>query len=710
MRPKRPTVTSIRRCAAATLASGLLAAAGILSNQAAHSAVFVAPAFGHDIFVLPAQDAITTTQAPNSAVTVTVLRNGLPVGSATGSADSTGAFMVNHPGGVCFTGHTPLLLGGDVVHVETPSGVAEQTVTADITAAPQVNNGGVVEIHGSASSAGGGQLPLDQMDVRIINPARFAINGRRDIRAGGPASPTGTLTYDSPTGHAFTARWSTLSPADVALAMSGSARADWLGANPAAGNEGTVFDIGAIPAPLPECAATAPLANFGVTSATPPAITAASAAADVILAGTATDASSVTANLADPTGKVVSAAATLSAGTGAQTWTATLPAAKVATLADGLLTASGTYNTGAGALTGVTLKISKKVVPPPAPTIAPAGGTFFGPQTLAVTDADATAVLHFTTDGTAPSAASPTATNGGVTLGLGATTLKAVAVDAVGNSSPATVATFDIRPGATLAPAAGAAVGPFSDTATGQRSRPATFQLSNLTTGPVTINEIAIAGTDRTHFAVSSTTCGSPPVQLLAHGQCDIAVVFQPQATGARTARLMVTDSQPDSPLSVALTGTGTAPPAPAAAGPTASSSAAPPAVPAPPATTPTTKAAPKPAPPKPAPKPAAAKPAVAPAGAKATAPASPAPAPAVTAPAVTAPAPTSDTGASTQVALETSAPADTTGRAEAAPPASSNTSHIPIALGGLAVIAAGVFLLVIRRPKANIGRRPAPV
>jgi hypothetical protein len=64
----------------------------------------------------------------------------------------------------------------------------------------------------------------------------------------------------------------------------------------------------------------------------------------------------------------------------------------------------------------------------------------------------------------------------------------------------------------------------------------------------------AFTGADPGDFNVSTTTCGA---SLGAKSTCTISVVFNPTATGKRTATLNVNDGANNSPQTVALTGTG---------------------------------------------------------------------------------------------------------------------------------------------------------
>lgn len=90
-----------------------------------------------------------------------------------------------------------------------------------------------------------------------------------------------------------------------------------------------------------------------------------------------------------------------------------------------------------------------------------------------------------------------------------------------------------------------------------------TLQSDGTTT--ISINNVAIAGTDSGDFSIASNTCGS---SLAGSGSCTIGVVFKPTASGSRAATLTISDSAGGSPHTVALTGSGNMP-APLAIAPT---------------------------------------------------------------------------------------------------------------------------------------------
>src|SRR5205085_2509642 len=96
-------------------------------------------------------------------------------------------------------------------------------------------------------------------------------------------------------------------------------------------------------------------------------------------------------------------------------------------------TATGSYAVGAGNVTGINLDVLKDTVIPDAPTSNPAPGTYEGEQSVVLHSADPDAAIHYTTNGTDPTAKSPKAT--GQVRVSNTQTVKAIAVDPAGNSS-----------------------------------------------------------------------------------------------------------------------------------------------------------------------------------------------------------------------------------------------------------------------------------
>ena len=112
--------------------------------------------------------------------------------------------------------------------------------------------------------------------------------------------------------------------------------------------------------------------------------------------------------------------------------------------------------------------------------------------------------------------------------------------------------------------AAGVTLTPSNLTFAGQNpgtspSPPQTVTLQNTGTGPLTISNITITGTNASDFAETNNCPGSAST-LPAGLACSIAVTFAPTGTGARSASLSISDTAIPSPQSVGLSGIGTVP------------------------------------------------------------------------------------------------------------------------------------------------------
>jgi hypothetical protein len=90
----------------------------------------------------------------------------------------------------------------------------------------------------------------------------------------------------------------------------------------------------------------------------------------------------------------------------------------------------------------------------------------------------------------------------------------------------------------------------FGNEATGSDSTAQTVTVTNPNSSAVTVSSVSISGA----FA-QTNTC---PSSLPADGSCTVSVKFEPTTTGAASGTLSVASSAPGSPLTVALSGTGT--------------------------------------------------------------------------------------------------------------------------------------------------------
>ena len=96
----------------------------------------------------------------------------------------------------------------------------------------------------------------------------------------------------------------------------------------------------------------------------------------------------------------------------------------------------------------------------------------------------------------------------------------------------------------------------------GTSSSPSTVTLTNSGNASLTMssNGIAVNGANAADFTLSNTSTCSGGGTVAAGSSCSIKVVFKPSTTGSESATLTLTDNAPNSPQSVPLSGTGTAP------------------------------------------------------------------------------------------------------------------------------------------------------
>jgi len=231
------------------------------------------PTGTHSIIPFPQRDFVSSSgyAVSEGPITIEVIRGGkvwarsTPISVVEDPATpGLGAAEVNHPGGGCWTtdmvgpfnGITPDLRAGDIVRFTNHLGQAEETTTANVYAERPTDRAadgtllpaGVIQVHGTAQDALGKPLPIDQIEHRLVASSAqpFELNGRRVMRAPGE----GTIAYDpvdpatNPKGTRWTATYSGLHGGDVELAMASESRAVWLGRDPLAGLELTIFENG----------------------------------------------------------------------------------------------------------------------------------------------------------------------------------------------------------------------------------------------------------------------------------------------------------------------------------------------------------------------------------------------------------------------------------------------------------------------------------
>ena len=440
-------------------AMGVIAAATAVPAGAAP-----VPQLPHHIISFPQRDFVSADGFDDNEgpVTVRVVRNGVTIATSSPVDPQDdpktlnvkdGIVEVNHPGGGCWVGTTPDILPGDEITTTTKDNVTEGTTTANVTASLPVENPltHVITVQGTALDAAGHPLPLDQIEQRLVaNKDQFDLNGRRTLRAA--AGSDGTLAYDDATSGNWTATYTGLDAADRTRALNAETRILWLGTDPAAGNQATIYEtsgdgsVAGGPA-TPDC--TAPFAQNAIGG------TEIGGTPTKLINQSNVGGSLVVSGPYDP--KNVSAVA-LSVGgvdvpvtVGTDTWSGSVPAAS---LPEGNLTARASFTAG-GAVGGgapdSTMAILKDTVAPRPPSANLAGGTYVGAQSITL-QSDPGATIRFTGDGSTPTAASGVVFTAPFTV-TASQTINAVAVDENGNASAPSTFAYTITGAPAIGPA-----------------------------------------------------------------------------------------------------------------------------------------------------------------------------------------------------------------------------------------------------------------
>jgi hypothetical protein len=189
------------------------------------------------------------------------------------------------------------------------------------------------------------------------------------------------------------------------------------------------------------------------------------------------------------------------------------------------------------------------------PAFSPTAGTYTAAQSVTISDSTAGATIYYTINGTTPTTSSTKYTS---SIAVSATeTIKAIATATGYTTSAVASATYTIQTSAVAT--FNLTSLDFANQTTGTASAARKVTLKNTGNAALTLTGFPITGSSA--FSQTST-CGS---SLAAGAGCDIAVVFAPKTEGALSATLSVSSNTSGDAPSVALTGTGTALPAPVA-------------------------------------------------------------------------------------------------------------------------------------------------
>ena len=98
----------------------------------------------------------------------------------------------------------------------------------------------------------------------------------------------------------------------------------------------------------------------------------------------------------------------------------------------------------------------------------------------------------------------------------------------------------------------------FGNQTTGTTSATQSVTLRNVGNANLTVSSVTVSGANAGDFSVATDSCSTGT--LAPNGTCSVSVRFAPTAAGARSASLRFADNAPDTPQTVALSGTGVAP------------------------------------------------------------------------------------------------------------------------------------------------------
>jgi hypothetical protein len=249
------------------LASTLIGGATVATPTFAQAAVNTPPVAPHSIFAFPQRDFVSASGwAQGQAVTVQVVHpdgtirstlSGLLPKDDPGTPGFDGIVEVNHPGGYCWDTVTPDIRFGDKVRVVVDAtGATDEITVQNVTAKRPVQTApDTIQVHGTYDTA----LDVNSLEQRMVADPKnlFDKNGRRTLRATVAAGADGTMTTDT-LGN-WTVTYAGLDANDVQLALNSESRILWLGTNPAAGVDNTIYENGAAAVAGPSAPCTAPL-------------------------------------------------------------------------------------------------------------------------------------------------------------------------------------------------------------------------------------------------------------------------------------------------------------------------------------------------------------------------------------------------------------------------------------------------------------------
>jgi hypothetical protein len=415
-----------------------IAAAAILGTAALAPPAGAAVANISDIIEVASNTSDVLIGGVDNA-NVELRRNGVVIatGTATGAVGGGEAGLnSDHAPGGCWAGFVPQMLPGDEVHNVTNG---DFIVLGDVkVTSPVTEENGAVVFRGTV----GALAPGHGLDA-TLDPATEGFRWEDGSSGGQFLSAAAGNSGGSITEHGdgtWTARWTGLTGAEKQQALGGEPGASVgiehdIGPT---GGEVTAFHFGATPGGHGGC--TEPYAPNEVSGFDRSAVNSANAGSALVVNGAAQPGvTSVLVTLTDKNGRTATQTVTPSGGA----WSASVGAGD---FADGPITASLQMSMAGGQFAGVGSTIAKDTVAPGAPTANVAAGTYQQGFDVTLTGEN----VRYTTDGSTPTAGSQ-ASSSAIRVNQ-SQTVKAVSVDAAGNTSPVAEFAYTIRAPAAAAP------------------------------------------------------------------------------------------------------------------------------------------------------------------------------------------------------------------------------------------------------------------
>jgi Bacterial Ig domain len=284
--PRASTVTLVSNGIPANLSQTISLTGGTAAQK-----INSPPAVGKFLISFPVRDFVHGDgYLPTDRVTVSILRKNASgklvimgmVHNATPVDDPStpgfdGIVEINHPGGTCWENIVPDIKIGDYVRYETAPGVGDETrvqnmvvtqpATITVPASPG-NSDGVAIVRGYSRDEAGAPMNIANFEQRMVaKKNQFDLNGKRTLRAGGAGARDGNLVFDAPGSSNWTATYTGLDQHDVDLIVAGESRVVWLGRNPLALTESSIYEYGQFPGFAGGC--TGPVVGFAGPLATP---------------------------------------------------------------------------------------------------------------------------------------------------------------------------------------------------------------------------------------------------------------------------------------------------------------------------------------------------------------------------------------------------------------------------------------------------------